>query len=554
MGVNFGVLALKNRRIEELQRLCDDLEAQSWFSDYMIFCGNKQWNSIYDEYLEWGSIDTYIEYGFSKIETPILSVEYDENKVRYRLWEQGKCIDSAEIRSNGRVKKPKKRKIFSEVLQVSMEQLDAVFRLSDPENNLMLMEGILQCQLWCCGETAEEGKILDSKCPTETEVEDFFIEEAKGEEEKDDDKNDKRELVMEAQDSFHMESIKVTDSSYWCMFFEHPIVYKTINGMDYFFIIDEHGQLSEIFKAPLGLLSGWPIPNPSGSMEFFGFFNTRGQFVLYQNGEIRTKFSDIHIYKGKPWYLYMADQTSLFMNWSCYSLETGQKQWDFPVPSGCKPDEKMLRRHLWKELPNGLFLLVYSMKREVIFLMIMDKDGNVKKSVKRAIKPSNIFCKVHADFIYFILSEDTRETCILLYNLELEELRNYRCSKSILNRRLLVDCNREYFYLATDNGILRGAIKGNGIQEISIWGGWDGWNWGLLQDDIFYFFIKKEIFFLKIKEGPVYLARYKIKGTRLTEYILPDHSLLIVSETGREKNNLYLQRISCQSGCGVNVK
>lgn len=166
MENNFGVIVCKEN-IEVLKELCDKWEYEKWLADYKLLIGEDDWVSIFDENLEWGNIEAFVQLVFSAMKEAILSVEYFDGTVRYRLWENGTCVGEQcvgwDIPSCSG--KSARNTLFAVKLRVDNALLSKIFSIDDAEQSIMLMECLMQCQLcwddgWINGEKYQMRNII----------------------------------------------------------------------------------------------------------------------------------------------------------------------------------------------------------------------------------------------------------------------------------------------------------------------------------------------------------------------------------------------------------
>lgn len=97
MSINYGAIIFRDVDKLETKKLCDEWERKNWFSNYVIVEGDNTWHTVFDEILEWGNVDITIHHIFHHVKTTILSVEFYDNQVRYRLWRDGECFSEKTI-------------------------------------------------------------------------------------------------------------------------------------------------------------------------------------------------------------------------------------------------------------------------------------------------------------------------------------------------------------------------------------------------------------------------------------------------------------------------
>lgn len=109
MSTNYSAIAFHHADELETKKLCDEWQSKNWFSDYVIVEGDDTWHTVFDETLEWGNVDITIQHIFYRVKTTILSVEFYEDQVRYRLWKSGECFSEITIGESGPSVKKKGR-------------------------------------------------------------------------------------------------------------------------------------------------------------------------------------------------------------------------------------------------------------------------------------------------------------------------------------------------------------------------------------------------------------------------------------------------------------
>ena len=337
---------------------------------------------------------------------------------------------------------------------------------------------------------------------------------------------------------------------------DHVILYQAREGRAFFKSASDTGEIQEIVSVPSDLLPSFFWTKNYAGNGMIGFLTKEDEFVLYEQNHRLAKFPDIRRTAMPPWYAYMPDRDTIFMEWACYETRSGRKKWDFPLPVAERAYKKFLACETWRELPNGLIMTQINVDQENIYISLMDQSGNIRRSVSLPIFYAYHNVGVAQNYIYFIQPiENTRFPAeVILFDFNLNEIGRYNVDSNRINYEVWFDSHNKHFYvlgngIVTRVNIMDGQKRIDPIPfdqiEIS--------SWGVLPNDMLYFVKKeRELFFWDPQENMECVLRHKIKGYCLKLVPLKNGNVLLVSLNNRKKEQVILQVICFDKQAPVN--
>ena len=509
MSVRFGAIALKDTDTGTLKNLCDEWETENWFSDYIILEGKDHWNTIFDENLEWGNVDVFIDLIFNQLKTTILSVEYDADRVRYKLWKNGDCIGEKTIEENA-------------------------------EETVMLIESVLQCQLWKWNGPSDGIKITPAKCCPRECIENYFKRK----------RAVKPGTPINLDKGFLVKKATKVKGTWMGICSEGPVILGDTDGEAIFYTMNHAGELQEELRVSSKVINSDFWTKHYAGNGHIGFLTKDNVFALYKQNKLLWTFPEIRRSIMPAWYAYMPNDHSIFMEWACYDLRNGKKKWDFPLPVREKSWAKFLQQEMWHELPGGLILTQVNVDQERLYLSLMDQQGDMKKTV--AVKMSYRYYHVGIGNKYIYLIRETEQATgmpeVILYDFELNEVGNYRFDAKVYCYSVGFDSNSEYFCVVFDEKIIRVSAENHERQEYPLpCSGEEMTSWSMLPDNILLLVVKeRELFFLDTHKNMECVLRHKVKGIYLDCFLLDSGNMVIVSMPGKNKKEVIFQEITAR--------
>lgn len=537
MKNNFGAIVCKDN-IEVIKKLCDKCENEKWFTNYYLLIGENGWLSIFDTNLEWGNIDVFIQLIFPTHKESVLSVEYFDGTVRYRLWENGKCIGDQHIGWDIPPSSGKKARniLFATKLQVDNALLSKIFSMNNAEQNIILMECLLQCQLYQKDERDKGKKISNAKFYSKGYIKKYF--------------NEQKKLTIsnKTNEQVFIDAPIVINGTFLAVK-GGLIVYHEENGVYIFSSVSHKGEMQEILKISSDVLPNFFWTKSYIGNGVIGFLTKNDEFVLYRQKQdhVLAKFPDIRRTVLPPWFAYMPDEDNIFMEWACYDVRSGKKKWDFPLPVDEKAYNVFLERGKCYELPNGQVMTQINVDQEDTYLSLIDQRGKLINSVSIKISYAYYNVEVTGNYIYIIQATENAGSLvkIKLFDPELNEIGRYEVESSRIDYKVCFDSYSENFYVLGNERIMQvniisGEIYGYYIPlnniEIS--------SWGILPNNILYIVKnERELLFLDSQKNMKCILQHKIKGYYESLIPLDNGNLLLISLNSRKKGKTVLQEI-----------
>lgn len=542
MENNFGVIVCKEN-IQVLKELCDKWENEKWFTNYSLLIGEDNWVSIFDENLEWGNIDVFIQIIFSANKETILSVEYFDGTVRYKLWENGRCVGEQctgwDIASYNC--KREYNTLFATKLRVNNSLLSKIFSVNDAKQSIILMECLLQCQLCPKDEWIDKNKLLNAKYYSKGYIKKYFKEQVKV------------TITNEVNEKVFVDAPIAINGNLLdikkCL-----IVYHEENGIYIFNSVSYKGEIQGILKIPSNMLSYFFWTKNYIGDGMIGFLTKDDEFVLYEQKQnhVVAKFPNIKRTATTSWFAYMPDKDTIFMEWACYDVRSGEKKWDFPLPVDERAYNIFLERGKCCVLPNGLVMTQINIDQENIYISLMDQVGNLTNSVSVKISYAYYNVGVTTNYIYIIQAAETAGSLvkIILLDFELNEIGRYEVESNMIDYRVCFDVYDKNFYVLDNERIMQVNIisrekHGYPIPfnkiEIS--------SWGILPNNILYVVKNsRELFFIDFKKNTECILKHKIKGYYEKLISLDNGNLLLISQNSKN-SKIILQEICFIQQC-----
>ena len=353
MGSKFCNLNIFGADLATVESLCPGCAVRSI---------SRDWITVSAESLEFGLTQKEAKRLSKALPHPVLSTEYfDDDYVEFALYSGGKRVARhIPAEYEGFLRSPGKSKVWAEQLGLSQEAetaLRTVFKETNPEAALRLMECVLNCPLWV------DAEFIDSVSQPMQEYLSEYLERKKAE------KNIKNQtklvLLNEVEGDFgyHITCPAVKN--------EHT------DAMKSFWDIRD-GTLRKLFekripKKPLGYRAAARGENM--------LLLTFGEISEGMLREIAYVFSD----EGEVLETICADETLLlrgtfldrervFLEGSCWNLRTHKKEWDMRVGQTCYGIRPPCR------LNSGRLAVVYDIKGSPLdsYLVSFEPDGSGK--------------------------------------------------------------------------------------------------------------------------------------------------------------------------------
>lgn len=202
--------------------------------------------------------------------------------------------------------------------------------------------------------------------------------------------------------------------------------------------------------------------------EIVGFLTEDNKFVLYKHNHVLSEFPDIGMDIVSPWNAYMPDRNTIFMEWACYDVRSGNKKWDFSHPIDKKAYKKFILFEMWSELPNGFFVTQINVDQETMYISVINQKGVILNSISFKISYAYHYVKVSKKYIYvFQELEKTRNLAeITLFDFELKKIGIYQIELDSSDRKICFDSNNSNIYVINNKTILQINIA-NGEKQAS---------------------------------------------------------------------------------------
>lgn len=542
MGKKFGVIALKNADISNIELICNKLERDSWFYNYKIVRCQNGWISIFDENLEWGNIEVYIEFFWEYANETILSVEYcDDCQVRYKIWHNRLYIAGSEGYNEMSIKAQRQicRK-FANELNLSVDLVNEIFRVIYVEQSIFLMESILQCQLWRGEDWTEKEKIIPAECIEETYWKDYV-------------KSKNKESIRignRKNDIFKITKAVTQKGSLMRGYGKYPVIYKRTDEKGIVSIIDELGNIVEKLNISEKKHIDYFYTYFVNDEEWIGFLSKNEGFILYKNNKVALTLSNIRSFDCTlSWDIFMLDEKSIFLDWSCFDLKSGVKKWEFPTPSK-REYEKNLLLEKWKALPtNDIFTLVNLDQKKLQF-SVVTVDGDIKNTVFLPISGEHYRVEIESKYIYFIQKvsiNQENKLRVVLFDFNLNKvLETFIVIENILSYQVKFDSCGENFYIFVDDKVIKYCIISGKHKELLIK---DTTivdrmtSWGILNDDNLYIILKeRELLVFDLDHGEC-IFHCKLRGYILEMYRLNSAEIMVIMSSIRNTNEIIMQKI-----------
>jgi len=534
LGTSFGIIATHKTDLDILKKSCSELEENGYFENWVISCSPNNWNCIYDENLEWGNIDIYIQLLFDQSVSTVLSVEYyDDSQVRYKLWENCECIgvhsSDEESRSNKNIS------IFAKELGVKRTIISKIFAEQSAEKSLMLMESLLQCQLWMPESSNGTNRIIAAEYCTSEYLEKYLSEQ----------KKQRAAFWKKNTYIYEINTVTAQSGTLENICSDYPFILDEENGEGIFYSIDRQGELNEAFRIPLDILAQRFSLKSYAGYGLFGFLNKQDIFVLYEGDRVLATFPDIGmpIKPWRQWYSYMPDKDTILMEWACYDVKSGKKKWDFPLPIREKTYKNHMRLEMWHELPTGFILTQVNVDDDTLYLSLIDLNGVAKKTVSLELSINFHRVDIEGDFIYAII-ERAKTIILTVFDFELNALWEYQMPHGLISYVVYFDSMREHFYYSYQEQLVRVHIKNRSEKKYEKMFKGVIAHWGMFVDDIIYLASDNgELILLDSLNNMECIFRYKIKNWILRLWPLSDGNLLMISQIPYE-SQLVLHKIT----------
>ncbi|MEW4415249.1 hypothetical protein [Clostridium sp. AN503] len=541
MSTKFGTIALYKTDKRKIMDLCELLEQENWFSDYIILSGVKGWNTIYDENLEWGNIDIYVKLISSQIKTTILSVEYDDNQVRYRVWKSGELLSEKSIGHMGTSLKGNRliNRIFSDELQIKYSLISKIFIVQEAEQSVRLMESVLQCQLWRWEESVENNKIVTGEFYPISYFDEFFKQK----------NSEQMNYGSDIKENFIVEKAIKAKGILHEFSSEYPVLFNKEDDKGVFYLFNCSGEIHQELSVSLKILAQNFAQKTYAGKGKIGFLTKEEGFVLYERNEKISSFPDINGYGLGKWHAFMPDDYTIFMNWACYDIKSGKKKWDFPLPVQKKSWKQFLQQEMWQELPNDMFVMQVNVDQKTLYLILMDRNGYIEKNL--SLKISYLYYRVGVGkkYIYMMRRIEGNPNLIevVLFDFELNEKGRYRFKFDSKYYGLHFDSESKYFYVISEQKIVRVYIANHEKEEFSlpilrnqIWIN----TWRILEEDVLLIVLNDaELLMLDTKKDLECVFYHKLKGLYLADYSLENGEVLILSQSKKADGYVVTQKI-----------
>lgn len=455
------------------------------------------------------------------------------------MWEKEECIAEKNIgwdvssykNKNGAIQ------LFAAKLEVKKSVLSKIFTVLETDDNSMLMESLLQCKLWMDEDPLDDIKIVDAECCSKACLKEYFEQNTKL-------KTTPLDMLSEkvvANKPISIEGMFLNGNS------DQSIIYCEKNGLGIFHLINPVGELQEELRISLKILQNSFWIKHYIKDGIVGFLTKDNKFVLYKHNYLLSEFPDIGMDIVSPWNAYMPDRNTIFMEWACYDVRSGNKKWDFPHPIDKKAYKKFILFEMWSELPNGFFVTQINVDQEIMYISVINQKGVILNSISLKISYAYHYVKVSKKYIYvFQEPENTRNLAeITLFDFELKKIGIYQIELDSSDKKICFDSNNSNIYVINNETILQINIANGEKQayKIPLTLNFIS-SWGILQNDICYI-IKNErvLFLLNLHNNMACILNLKIKGYFLKLRLLNTGNLLLVSQDNRKKGQVVFQEI-----------
>lgn len=478
--MNFGVIVLYKADVKLVKELCDLGERDLWFSDYLIFNGANCWISVHDENLEWGNIDIYVKHVFNQIKATLLSVEFYDDRVRYKLWKNGYCFAEKIIEQDDAIFNNDEvvNEIFAKELKITSQLMSKIFAVKRAVDSVMIMESVLQCQLWKCEERVNGDKVIDTKYCFPKYLDEYFKHQT----------NAKILQYVVNNERFLIKKPVQIKGVWGGIYSGIPVVLDEEEGKGIFYSVDKDGKLYEELCVSNELtyysLTKFFIGNGR-----IGFLTEKG-FALYEQNHLISVFSDIWRSIESEWHAYMSDDDTIYMDWACYDVKSGKRKWGFPLPAE-KSYNHFLQREMWHELPNGRFVNAVNADQETLYLSLFDKFGQIQKTISEKISYAYHRVDISKQYICLVKCSEVASSLleVTVYDFNLKQVGNYCIESNFTDYSIYFDSHGKYLYTVSENRAFQIHIESDKMYEYFIPIKQGVCTWGMLPNDFLFIVI-----------------------------------------------------------------
>lgn len=397
MGTTFCNLSIYGADLSAVEAVCPQCIVRSLMPDWITVAG---------EDLDWETTRKEAKRISKALPYPVLSTEFfDDDYAVFMLYVNGKKAAShIPAAYDGMPRAAGRSKAWAEALGLPEEAeqtLKAVFKETNAETCLHLLECVLHCPLWLDAETIEEVVL-----PAQTYLTEY--QERKSKEEKI--KNQTKLTLLHTMDGdFHH---------------TYPVVNNEDTlGVKSFWVID-NGAMRKLFEKTI---PGWLWEAVEGDRyenTFLLAFRGTGmdnEFIAYvfsDAGEVLQTFRLEDVVRGT-----ILDRERVLLNGACYNMQTKEKEWEL--------EGNLRRQRICSpcRLDSGRFAAIYDTfenERNQGRLVSFWADGS-DKAVQEI--PSTVHWKspvVYRDTILFAWGHD-----LVCYSASLEELWRVRLADAV---------------------------------------------------------------------------------------------------------------------------
>lgn len=355
MGSKFCNLNVYGGDLAAVESLCPDFAVRSLVPG---------WVTVASESLAWGETQKAAARLSKALPVPVLSTEYfDDDYVEFALFQSGRRAARhvpAEFEAFRRI--PGKSKAWAEVLGLSEENenlLPLVFKETDPETSLHLLECVLGCPLWVDAEWMD-----DAALPTKDYLENYLSK-----------KREKKRIRSRTKLTLLDEITGDFDGSY-------PLIKREAESGQFSFWDIQDGKFRKLFQKEypdiLPQMASYRSPGQTESallMHGSWFHNGKsGRFAqaFSEEGEVLDQWFCEGDEEGVSPYISLLDQDRTYDEGVCRNFRTHKVDWDLGLARDYTAIYTPLR------FADGRLVIAYSKKQSLQseFLMSFRPDGS----------------------------------------------------------------------------------------------------------------------------------------------------------------------------------
>lgn len=357
MGAKFANLNVRTADAAAVSALCPALKIRAAVPGWVTAAG---------EGLEWGTAQKEARRLSKILPCPVVSTEYfDDDFVEFAVYQGGKRTARhipAAYEGYGPLRGKPKAWANAFVLPPEGETaLKTIFRETDPELSLRLLECVLGCPLWVDAEWMEEA------APPDPAYLEAYLARKKTEGKL---KNQTKLVLLD----------EVEGDFGWDL--TYPAVRREgQNGIKTFWDVED-GRLHQMFRRAIpGWATSYRAQDRGGSVFLLTFEDPWGEereedtVVFSDRGEVLETFRPSETVLDQGWFL---DRDRVFLAGACWNIRTHQKEWDLGLGAAAYGIHAPCR------LDGGRLAVVYDLQGAPLdsFLVTFFPDGSGKRVKK----------------------------------------------------------------------------------------------------------------------------------------------------------------------------